>query len=117
MCFDPAATPPPLPADVTTVDVTGHVSGEELVLDSGDAPFRAHLALGPASARTAVVVLPDVRGLFGYYEHLAESFAAAGHHAIALDYFGSRRAWVVSAYLDVRGSFTGRIERMDADTR
>jgi hypothetical protein len=36
---------------------------------------------------------------------------------IALDYFGSRRAWVVSAYLDVRGSFTGRIERMDADTR
>jgi carboxymethylenebutenolidase len=88
MCFDPAATPPPLPSDVTSGQVSGEVSGEQLVLDSGDAPFRAHLALGPASARTAVVVLPDVRGLFGYYEHLAESFAAAGHHAIALDYFG-----------------------------
>jgi carboxymethylenebutenolidase len=35
-----------------------------------------------------VVVLPDVRGLFRFYEQLAERFAAAGHPAIALDYFG-----------------------------
>jgi len=35
---------------------------------------------------------------------------------IALDWHGRRKAWVVSAYLDVRGEFTGRIERMDADT-
>ncbi len=35
-----------------------------------------------------MVVLPDVRGLFRFYEQLAERFAAAGHPAIALDYFG-----------------------------
>jgi carboxymethylenebutenolidase len=35
-----------------------------------------------------VVVLPDVRGLFRFYEQLAERFAAAGHPAIAIDYFG-----------------------------
>lgn len=34
------------------------------------------------------MVLPDVRGLFGYYEQLTTRFAAAGHHAIAFDYFG-----------------------------
>jgi carboxymethylenebutenolidase len=33
------------------------------------------------------VVLPDVRGLFGYYEQLTTRFAAAGHHAVAFDYF------------------------------
>lgn len=36
---------------------------------------------------------------------------------IALDWHGRRKAWIVSAYLDVRGEFTGRIERMDADTQ
>lgn len=35
---------------------------------------------------------------------------------IALDWHGRRKAWVVSAYLDVQGKFTGRIERMNADT-
>ena len=33
-------------------------------------------------------MLPDVRGLFRFYEQLAERFAAAGHPAIAIDYFG-----------------------------
>jgi carboxymethylenebutenolidase len=34
------------------------------------------------------VVLPDVRGLYRFYVELTERFAAAGHHAIAIDYFG-----------------------------
>lgn len=84
VCFDPLATPPPLPSDITTDDVTS----AELVLESGDVQFRAYLSLAPSSSRTAVVVLPDVRGLFGYYEQLTTRFAAAGHHAIAFDYFG-----------------------------
>jgi carboxymethylenebutenolidase len=84
MCFDPQATPPPLPSEVVPGDV---VTSTGLVLGSGDAQFRAHLSLA-ASSRTAVVVLPDVRGLFGYYEQLTARFAAAGHHAIAFDYFG-----------------------------
>src|SRR6185436_542843 len=37
---------------------------------------------------TGVVVLPDVRGLFGFYEELALRFAEQGVHAIAFDYFG-----------------------------
>ena len=84
MCFDPLATPPPLPSLMPTNEVTS----SELVLDSGDTQFRAHLSLAPSWSRTAVVVLPDVRGLFGYYEQLTTRFAAAGHHAIAFDYFG-----------------------------
>lgn len=83
MCFDPLATPPPLPSDVPTAEF----SSTELKLSSGDAEFRAYLSLAQ-DARTAVVILPDVRGLFGYYEQLTTRFAAAGHHAIAFDYFG-----------------------------
>jgi carboxymethylenebutenolidase len=42
-----------------------------------------------AEARGAgVVVLPDVRGLYRFYVELTERFAAAGHHAVAIDYFG-----------------------------
>jgi carboxymethylenebutenolidase len=35
-----------------------------------------------------VIILPDVRGLYRFYVELAERFAEAGHHAIAIDYFG-----------------------------
>lgn len=84
MCFDPLATPPPLPGEVRTYDVTS----EELVLDSDDAQFRAYLSSTSGPSHTAVVILPDVRGLFGYYEQLTARFAAAGYTALALDYFG-----------------------------
>lgn len=39
-------------------------------------------------AGAGVVIAPDVRGLFSFYDELAERFAAAGVHAIAFDYFG-----------------------------
>lgn len=84
MCFDPLATPPPLPPETAT----GEVTSSELVLESGQARFRAFLSLPSSTSRTAVVVLPDVRGLFAYYEELTTRFAAAGHSAIAFDYFG-----------------------------
>lgn len=35
-----------------------------------------------------MLVFPDVRGLFGFYEDLACQFAAHGHPAVAMDYFG-----------------------------
>ena len=35
-----------------------------------------------------MIILPDVRGLYRFYVELAERFAEAGHHAIAIDYFG-----------------------------
>jgi carboxymethylenebutenolidase len=36
----------------------------------------------------AIVILPDVRGLYRFYVELAERFVTAGYHAIAIDYFG-----------------------------
>ena len=35
-----------------------------------------------------IVILPDVRGLYRFYEELALRFAERGHAAIAIDYFG-----------------------------
>jgi carboxymethylenebutenolidase len=35
-----------------------------------------------------VVILPDVRGLYHFYEELALRFAERGYAAIAIDYFG-----------------------------
>ena len=39
-------------------------------------------------ARTGIVILPDVRGLYRFYEELALRFAERGYAAIAFDYFG-----------------------------
>src|SRR3954464_11946630 len=85
MCFPFDAVPPEIPAGHRVV--AGGAAGEALTLTSADGTrFSAYLARaeGPAG----VVVLPDVRGLFRFYEQLAERFADAGHSAIAFDYFG-----------------------------
>ena len=34
------------------------------------------------------MILPDIRGLYRFYEELALRFAERGHAAIAFDYFG-----------------------------
>jgi carboxymethylenebutenolidase len=60
------------------------------VLESSDgarfAAFAAHPDAGSASC--GVVILPDIRGLFAFYEELALRFAEVGHPAVAIDYFG-----------------------------
>src|SRR4051812_2459726 len=85
MCFPFDAIVPDLPEGFHAI--AGGAAGERLTLTSADGtPFSAYLAR--ADAPTGVVVLPDVRGLFRFYEQLAERFAAAGHPAIAIDYFG-----------------------------
>lgn len=85
MCFPFDAIPPELPAGHRVM--AGGAAGEPLTLTSADGTeFSAYLAR--ADGPTGVVVLPDVRGLFRFYEQLAERFAAAGHSAIAIDYFG-----------------------------
>ena len=82
MCFDHDSEPP-VPAgdrDITTRDMT---------LTAGDGnELMAFEAFGEEESRAAVVVLPDVRGLFQFYKDLAARFAQAGHDAIAIDYFG-----------------------------
>jgi carboxymethylenebutenolidase len=85
MCFPFDAIVPDLPAGFRVM--AGGAAGERHTLTSADGTeFSSYLAR--AEGATGVVVLPDVRGLFGFYEQLAERFADAGHPAIALDYFG-----------------------------
>ena len=85
MCFPFDAIVPELPERFQVI--AGGAAGERLTLTSADGTaFSAFLA--HADGPTGVVVLPDVRGLFPFYEQLAERFAAAGHPAIAIDYFG-----------------------------
>src|SRR3954453_14436868 len=85
MCFPFDAIVPELPAGHRVI--AGGAAGEALTLTSADGTeFSAYLAR--ADGPVGVVVLPDVRGLFRFYEQLAERFADAGHSAIAFDYFG-----------------------------
>jgi carboxymethylenebutenolidase len=89
MCFEFDALPPDLPAGRALPRIAGGAAAESLTLTSGDGTeFAAAFAEAPESRGAAVVILPDVRGLYRFYVELAERFAAAGHSAIALDYFG-----------------------------
>src|SRR4051812_11454339 len=69
--------------------MAGGAGAEVLELTSADGTaFSAALAESPEADGPAVIILPDVRGLYRFYVELAERFAQAGHHAIAIDYFG-----------------------------
>ncbi|MCW2638288.1 MAG: putative carboxymethylenebutenolidase [Dactylosporangium sp.] len=83
MCYDADAVPP-----IYGEPVTG-ASGAPLILTSTDgARFDAYLARPDEAAGTGVLVLPDNRGLSGFYEHLTLRLAEQGHAALAIDYFG-----------------------------
>jgi carboxymethylenebutenolidase len=66
------------------------VTHRDEVLEADDGASFAAFAASPDGATHAcgVVVLPDVRGLFAFYEELALRFAEVGHPAVAIDYFG-----------------------------
>jgi carboxymethylenebutenolidase len=65
------------------------VSHDDLVLEANDGNrFAAFLATPDEPSGVGVVVLPDVRGLYRFYEELALRFAERGHTALAIDYFG-----------------------------
>jgi carboxymethylenebutenolidase len=81
MCFDIDSSPPVPPI------TGGSVAHADLELTSSDGTrFAAFEAT--AGSTEAVVILPDVRGLFPFYEELALRFAEHGIDAIAIDYFG-----------------------------
>jgi carboxymethylenebutenolidase len=91
MCSEFDALPPDVPADLLPATIAGGAAAELLELTSADGTvFSAALAQSPSAdaAAPGIVVLPDVRGLYRFYSELAERFAAAGHHSIAIDYFG-----------------------------
>jgi carboxymethylenebutenolidase len=59
------------------------------VLESTDGTqFAAFAATPDAPSPAGVVILPDVRGLYRFYEELALRFAERGVNAVAIDYFG-----------------------------
>jgi carboxymethylenebutenolidase len=66
------------------------VTHESLVLEAADGNRLAAFSAQPEtpSGTTGVVVLPDIRGLFHFYEELALRFAEQGHPTVAIDYFG-----------------------------
>jgi carboxymethylenebutenolidase len=84
MCFD-LDSRPPIPALAG-----GAYASRHLILNSADGtPFRAFEArAGDLPTRSAMLILPDVRGLYSFYEELALRFAEAGIDALAIDYFG-----------------------------
>jgi carboxymethylenebutenolidase len=89
MCFAIDAVPPALPADLAVPAIGGGAAAELLELTSSDGTrLSAALAEAPSGSAPGVVILPDVRGLYRFYVELAERFAEAGRHAIAIDYFG-----------------------------
>ena len=67
------------PPSRTTISTLTAADGNE---------FAAFLATPDGPTATGIVILPDVRGLYHFYEELALRFAERGHAAIALDYFG-----------------------------
>src|SRR5690606_11987193 len=82
MCFDHDSEPPIAGGDRPS-------AGRDITLTAADGnEFMAFMAEGDTSSKVAVVVLPDVRGLYQFYKDLALRFAAAGHDSVAIDYFG-----------------------------
>jgi carboxymethylenebutenolidase len=83
MCFE-LDSEPPVPRIAGAA-----VSHEDLTLSAADGnTLAAFLATPDEQADVGVVVLPDVRGLYRFYEELALRFAERGFAALAIDYFG-----------------------------
>ena len=83
MCFELDSVPP-----IPPISGGAPVRSVGVVLEAADGTRVAAFAAHPDDgARVGVVVLPDVRGLYGFYEQLALRFAERGHAAIAFDYF------------------------------
>jgi carboxymethylenebutenolidase len=83
MCFETDSEPPiPMLRGAA-------VSHEDLVLEARDGNrFAAFTAEPEKRTETGVVILPDVRGLYRFYEELALRLAERGIAAVAFDYFG-----------------------------
>jgi carboxymethylenebutenolidase len=83
MCFDLDSSPP------IPVIAGAAVSHESVVLSAADGnELAAFVATPEEPAAAGVVILPDVRGLYRFYEEVALRFAERGIAAVAIDYFG-----------------------------
>lgn len=83
MCFDTDSTPPIFAKALTAG------RSKPIVLNSADgSAFSAFFAQSEQPSGAGIIVLPDMRGLYPFYEQLAVRLAEQGHAAIAIDYFG-----------------------------
>jgi carboxymethylenebutenolidase len=83
VCFELDSSPP------IPVIRGAAVSHEDVVLEARDGNRLAAFVATPDEATgIGVVILPDVRGLYRFYEELALRFAERGIMAVAIDYFG-----------------------------
>jgi carboxymethylenebutenolidase len=83
MCFELDSVPP------IPVISGAAVAHEDLELAAADGNrFAAFAAFPEEAGGSGVVILPDVRGLYRFYEELALRFAERGIAAVAFDYFG-----------------------------
>ncbi|GAA1295119.1 hypothetical protein Psi02_61380 [Planotetraspora silvatica] len=93
MCYESDAVPP-VAASPVAVTTSGHVA-----LPSADGTEVAAFHAEPADVSgVGVLVLPDNRGLSGFYEQLSVRLAEHGHPAVAIDYFSR------TSRLDERGT-------------
>ncbi len=83
VCYESNAVPPVYGSPRTTV-----TSGRVVLTSADGARFAAFLSRPGRRSGPAVLVLPDNRGLSGFYERLTERLAEQGHTALAIDYFG-----------------------------
>lgn len=83
VCFELDSSPPIDPVSGASI------ASERVILRAGDGnEFMAYLASAGVPGAAGIVILPDVRGLFRFYEELADRFAERGYDAVAIDYFG-----------------------------
>jgi carboxymethylenebutenolidase len=83
MCFELDSLPP-VPRIAGAA-----VSHDDIELEAADGNrFAAFEATPDDPNRIGVVILPDVRGLYRFYEELALRLAERGFTALAIDYFG-----------------------------
>ncbi len=83
MCFDLDSSPP------VPIIAGAAISHEDLELEAADGnSLAAFVARPDGPVSIGIVILPDVRGLYRFYEELALRFAERGFLAVAFDYFG-----------------------------
>jgi carboxymethylenebutenolidase len=83
MCYSDDARPPLPPIGGAAAD-----QGDMHLTAADGNTLMAYFARAAQPTGAGMVVMPDVRGLHGFYKELAQRFAEAGIDAVAIDYFG-----------------------------
>lgn len=100
MCYDANSNPP-----VDSIPRTGVTTAIHALTSADGARIAAFGAYPDQPDGPGVLVLPDNRGLSGFYEKLAVHLAGQGHPSLAVDYFartaGTAYAERGSAFADL----------------